>query len=194
VRALPGWRRSRRCGCEPHAKEQLEGLLEETDGKADGKLDAFRTAVERWYDDGMDRVSGWYRGWSQLWTCILAFVIAVGLNVDTIRVAERLGDDASLRTAVVEQARVTAGSEEGKGEEAKTPAEAGESAAKALGKVSALSLPILWGADNDNVDITTLVGWLIAFLALSLGAPFWFDALSKLARLKTTGKKPDPAT
>ena len=32
------------------------------------------------------------------------------------------------------------------------------------------------------------VGIIITAFALMLGAPFWFDTLSKLARLHTTGK------
>lgn len=179
--------------CAPNATNQLNGLLEDA-SEGETTLRKFRTSVERWYDDGMDRVSGWYRGWSQLWTCILALAVAVGLNVDTIRVAERLGDDTSLRTTVVEQAQTTAESETAAPAEAKTPTEAGEHVASALSEVEALNLPILWGAGNDTVNATTVVGWLITFLALSLGAPFWFDALSKLAHLKTTGQKPKAAT
>jgi hypothetical protein len=164
-------------------REQLDGMLEEAQGSVAG----FRTAAERWFDDGMDRVSGWYRSWSQIWTCVLALVIAVALNVDTIRIAERLGDNTALRATVVKQAEKTAAEEE------EEPKEVGENTEDALGQIKALNLPILWGEDNDNVTVNTAIGWLITFLALSLGAPFWFDALSKLAHLKTTGKKPEPA-
>jgi hypothetical protein len=31
-------------------------------------------------------------------------------------------------------------------------------------------------------------------LAATLGAPFWFDALSRLAPLRSTGKKPDKSS
>ncbi len=36
-------------------------------------------------------------------------------------------------------------------------------------------------------------GWLLTGLAVMLGAPFWFDALTKLLNinLRATGKKPD---
>ena len=30
-------------------------------------------------------------------------------------------------------------------------------------------------------------GWLITIAALSLGAPFWFDLLSRVARLRGSG-------
>ena len=198
-------------------REQLDGMLEQAHGSVAG----FRTAAERWFDDSMDRVSGWYRSWVQILTCVLALAIAIGLNVDTIRIGERLADDTALRTSVVSQAEAAVsaepeaeekgeGEEEGKGEggvtEGKaegggesgeggelTPEEAGEDVEKALDKISGLHLPILWSEDNDNVTVNTVVGWLITFLALSLGAPFWFDALSKLAHLKNARKEPEKA-
>jgi hypothetical protein len=36
-----------------------------------------------------------------------------------------------------------------------------------------------------------LSGLLLTAIALSLGAPFWFDTLSRLTRVRNTGKKPD---
>ena len=35
------------------------------------------------------------------------------------------------------------------------------------------------------------LGWLITALALTLGAPFWFDLLSKFINLRSAGKKPE---
>jgi hypothetical protein len=34
----------------------------------------------------------------------------------------------------------------------------------------------------------------VTALAISLGAPFWFDTLSKLSQLRSTGAKPEPTT
>lgn len=36
-----------------------------------------------------------------------------------------------------------------------------------------------------------LLGWLLTAFAVSLGAPYWFDALSRLISLRTAGIKPD---
>jgi hypothetical protein len=33
----------------------------------------------------------------------------------------------------------------------------------------------------------TFLGWLITAMAITLGAPFWFDLLSKLVSLRGTG-------
>ena len=40
--------------------------------------------------------------------------------------------------------------------------------------------------------IRTLGGWLLTIAAISLGAPFWFDTLSRLSRLRSTGKPETP--
>lgn len=167
---------------------QLKGLLLE----AETDLTAFRKSVESWFDDAMDRVSGWYRRWSQAITCVIAVAVAVGLNVDAVRVTERLMRDPAVRATIVSQAEATA--ERPKGEAGTEPSltKTGENVDGAFEEVNALNLPILWGEANDQVDLATVVGWLITAIAISLGAPFWFDALGKLAHLRTSGKKPEP--
>ena len=55
--------------------------------------------------------------------------------------------------------------------------EAGKRAEDSFQQLETLQLPILWGAGNQSVDLTTIVGWLLTAIAISLGAPFWFDAL-----------------
>jgi hypothetical protein len=39
-----------------------------------------------------------------------------------------------------------------------------------------------------SIDFMKLLGLLLTAAAVSFGAPFWFDALSKLGRLRATGK------
>lgn len=41
--------------------------------------------------------------------------------------------------------------------------------------------------------VTKIPGWFVTALALSLGAPFWFDILSKLINIRGAGVKPDRA-
>ena len=55
------------------------------------------------------------------------------------------------------------------------------------------------GVDSVNAFFASLaettwcqiVGWLITGLALSLGAPFWFDLLNKLVNVRHSMHKPD---
>jgi hypothetical protein len=64
-------------------------------------------------------------------------------------------------------------------------------------------LPAGWGDGTDWSNAawvsSHVAGWLVTALLLMLGAPWWFDALSRLAPLRATGTKPplaadDPAS
>ena len=46
--------------------------------------------------------------------------------------------------------------------------------------------PLQWLGDWNNIIAHHLVGWLITVIAVSLGAPFWFDLLSKIISIPTT--------
>lgn len=139
----------------------------------------------------MARVSGWYKRQTQVVICVLSLMVAIGLNVNTVSIAERLINDDSLRSAVVQQA-VNNG--------VKTN-ESLNTIANQIGQVQRLGIPFGWNKKPDDpADPSfskhpgrTIGGWLLTFLALSLGAPFWFDALSKLAGLRGTGSPPKPS-
>jgi hypothetical protein len=90
-----------------------------------------------------------------------------------VAVATSLWNDDVVRSAVATRAAAAKG----------TP----EDAAKAVDEVSELQLPIGWGANAPDNVLTSIPGWLITIAALNLGAPFWFDLLSRLARLRGSG-------
>jgi hypothetical protein len=172
----------------PPLGRQLHALVEES---GDGDLADFRKAAERWFDDGMDRVSGIYKRWAQKIAVITALVVAIALNASAVRVAERLADDPTVRSAVV------TGAEGSVTRRKDAPKVTGEAAQDAVQELETLETPILWSGDNNPFEsasafLLALAGWLITALAISLGAPFWFDALGKLAHLKTSGRKPEP--
>jgi hypothetical protein len=150
--------------------------LEKAAINAHGTLEGFRAQVEIGFDDAMERASGWYKRKVQLVVVLLAAVVAIGLNVDSARVASRLWKDEPTRTAAVARA---------------SSAEQPEDAAQAVDRVRELQLPMGWGAGAGPSDageaVQRIPGWLITIAALSLGAPFWFDLLSRVARLRGAG-------
>jgi hypothetical protein len=165
-------------------------------------------SIEKWFDDSMDRVSGWYKRTSQYWMIAIALFIAVGLNASAIRLVERFEAEPTVRSAVVKQAEAAIDNKDFKNqtkeeEEAATgkTAEpnateqveaAGKQASKAIGNIEDLKLPLWWAGENVPVGWSQIavaaLGWLITAIAVSLGAPFWFDALGKLANLRMAGK------
>jgi hypothetical protein len=172
---------------DPKLRQQLEPLWHEV-GK---DLDQFRARAETWFDDQMDRVSGWYKRWSQVVTIVIALVVAVGLNASALRITDRLYNDEAVRSAVVTGA-------EGAAQSGEPPEATGKAAEEALGSLETLKLPIFWADDNLpwnswQAFVECLLGWLITAVAISLGAPFWFDALGKVSQLRAAGKKPEEA-
>jgi hypothetical protein len=125
----------------------------------------------------MERASGWYKRKVQVVLVVLAAVVAIGLNVNTVGVATALWNDEALRTTVAARA-----SEQG------TP----EDAADAFDDISALDLPVGWGANAPDNVLSAIPGWLVTIAGLHLGAPFWFDLLSRLARLRGSGVPEKP--
>lgn len=169
---------------------QLRALLE----AAEGDVADFRGAAEKWFDDGMDRVSGWYKRWAQVIAIVIALVVTIGLNADAIRITERLANDPALRTLVVEEGiKQVAAGEPASDDVDALPSKSVEAAASSVEELKGLELPFLWSEANDNVTLNTIFGWLVTTIAICLGAPFWFDTLSRLSRLRSTGKRPEAA-
>lgn len=177
---------------------------------AGGNRDNLRKLVEEWFDGGMGRVSGWYKRQSQIIVCVLSLAVAVGLNVNTIAIVDRLVRDDVVRATVVTEATKAVETQAAPKSTPGSPP-AGESVpttdslnavADRIGKVGKLGVPIGWNlpeGDPAHPDLKdhfgrTFGGWLITFLALSLGAPFWFDALSRLSALRNAGAKPKADT
>ena len=47
----------------------------------------------------------------------------------------------------------------------------------------ALELPLWWG-DDAQVDVLSIIGWIIAAAAIAQGGPFWFDLRRSIAGFK----------
>jgi hypothetical protein len=68
-----------------------------------------------------------------------------------------------------------------------------------LGRNKSLGmLPIGWSSAEIPPNgasswlwLTKVAGWLLTALALSLGAPFWFDLLNKLVNIRHGMTKPE---
>ena len=152
---------------------QLRSMVEKAAVNADQSLEGFRAQVEHMFDDSMERASGWYKRKVQSALLVIAALVAVGLNVDTVRIATVLWNDQPLRSAVAARAAAQPG----------TP----EDAAAAVDRISQLELPVGWGANAPDNVLFAVPGWLITIAALNLGAPFWFDLMSRLSRLRGAG-------
>jgi hypothetical protein len=184
-------------GASEKLSEQLRAL-----GGSTASLPAV-PKLEQWFDASMDRVSGWYKRKLQWITLAIAIVLVLALNVSTLRIAEQLSAEPKVLGNVVAKAEAAAeGEESGEGqgkeddEEEAEMQKAGEEAEAAVDHLAALSLPVFWTEEKNRPSsgeewLIAAFGWLITILAVSLGAPFWFDTLNKFSNLRMAGKKPE---
>ena len=139
-----------------------------------------RREIADWFDEGMNRVSGWYRRKAQGYIFVIGAVVAVSANASTVHVVRDLWEDDALRYALAQQAVAVAGNAESSGT-LQVPEDLLASFPLGWEGVSA------WGVGGW---VTHLFGWLFTAAAVSLGAPFWFDLLSRVAQLRGTGGRP----
>ncbi len=160
---------------------------------ADGVTDVaqLRARLERWYDNSMERVSGWYKRRVQIVLAVIGLGLAILVNADTTRIAHAFWSDKTVRAAVVAKAGQVAQGGSG--------AAGLSGVANQVKQIKTLQLPLGWSLKKgDPRDIPhgaggwvgKIVGLLLTALALTLGAPFWFDLLSKVARIRFSGAPP----
>jgi hypothetical protein len=64
-----------------------------------------RQNIEEWYNSAMDRVSGWYKRRAQLYILAIGLLLAVGMNINSISLANRLWVNKAQRDALVAAAQ-----------------------------------------------------------------------------------------
>lgn len=68
---------------------------------AKGNIAVFQQNLEQWYNDAMDRVSGWYKRYTQRALIVVGIILAITFNVDSLRVARTFWVDRDARQAMV---------------------------------------------------------------------------------------------
>jgi hypothetical protein len=189
--------------------ESLQTLV----ANANGNMGRFRTSVESWYDNHMDRVSGWYKRHVAKITLVVGAVLVLLLNINTLTIGRTLYSSSVIGTAVSTVAAKSTSCQNQSQQDCLTGLQAQLSAAGQAG------LPIGWATvaacakpktscnwlDQRGIlspsggsgweAVLVLVGFLVTIIALTPGARFWFDLLGRLGSLRSTGPKPAaPAT
>lgn len=147
---------------------------------AGGDLAQARKNVEDWFNDSMDRVSGWYKRSTQWIVFVIAVAVTLLGNVDSIAIAKHFYQDEAARTAAVKSAETVV---------ARPDAPTKEEAQEVLEQ---LELPVGWSETSWPQDarerFNRVLGWLLTAFAATLGAPFWFDVLNKVMVIRSTVK------
>jgi hypothetical protein len=185
-------------------KQSLDSLVT----NAGDDITRFRTSVEQWYDDHMDRVSGWYKRYVAIITVVFGAILIVLLNLNALTMGRTLYTESAVGaaiSAVADKAAPCSGQNQD------------QCLANLETQLSALAtagLPIGWGtvracsAPNSHCNwwdrrgilspeggsfgqlLLVIIGFLIMIIAIVPGAQFWFGLLTKLNTLRATGPKP----
>jgi hypothetical protein len=73
-------------------------------GQEEHQLATMRINTETWFNESMDRLSGWYKRKATLLAFIIGLVLAAILNVDSIGLAQHLWREPAVREALVANA------------------------------------------------------------------------------------------
>ncbi len=194
-------------GANNDLQDRLLALLRQVPPEATEFTTAFKAEIVRWFDEAMKRTSGEYRRLVQRALLFVGLGLALALNCDAIRIAYVLYQNPSLREQVAQQAATLVR------ETPPTTAPAGDTTVAALradlqGNVRQLrdltkvGFPIGWMPETEdnfiylkNSDtggepgltsyLAKIGGLLASALAVCLGAPFWFDLLGRLVKLRS---------
>jgi hypothetical protein len=194
---------------DSNAKRSLLSLAQ---GTAD--VAAFEKRLEGWFEDAMDRVSGWYKAKTQIVTALVAVGITILANADTVQISRKLFVTPTERDKIVAEASVASKTSADAPLTASEKAELGEltgwssefttfNRMKAQGEskpdpqsdafpgFDLVKSPALFWNWLVAIVPVHLLGWLFTVIAVSLGAPFWFDTLNKFMNIRAAGTAPN---
>jgi hypothetical protein len=214
--------------CTPALKQVLRILLDEAERsnaagqrlrlagvldiqKLDTVFNQLHQEIEIWFNNSMERVSGWYKRRVHAWTLAIAVVIVASLNLDSVSIARHLARDSALRAAIVAQAQQMA--HDPTPDVVATPGAAAtapgstavqETTARAqllqqrIAELNTIGIPLGWPdadgpARGASWFMLKFIGLLLTAAAASLGAPFWFDILNRFISIRSAGKAPEEA-
>ena len=143
----------------------------------------FKAYLEEWFNDTMERATGWFKRRLAAVTFLVGLGISLGFNVNTLEIVKRLNTDDKLSAQFVDEANILI-----KPKYLNIENDASQERYKeVIDKV---------GEVNSVVNIPRpkyysfydFLGVLITAIALYLGATFWFDILNKLMLLRGSSK------
>jgi hypothetical protein len=183
---------------------QIQQLLQGMVTRCGGDIDRLKDDLANWFDNGMDRLSGKFKRRTQWMTFVIALITAFVVNLDTIRVATLLWEQPALaeklKFAWIDEPGPT---------DTKGAIENGEHLVAAINRLAQEGFPVGWPPGHffdiqdengkwqafwvasPSISYRPLIGWFITAVAALFGAPFWFDMLQSIVRLKGAGPSPD---
>jgi hypothetical protein len=165
---------------------QLKAAIEALSANSSNDIDKFKNSIAVWFDNSMDRLSGWYKRRTQKWTFFLALGIAIMFNVNV------LYESAQIWTRPAVIADLTTLHFEAN-QDAMKPDQAAATASKLFNALEPAFL-VGWVKGPQPHDgpslFIAITSWLMVASSALFGASFWFDILQRITHLKGTGLEP----
>lgn len=183
---------------------QLRQVLEQLKDEGFESIDEFKERLGTWFDGVMAQSSGWYKRHLQQVTFLVGLTIAGVLNADSFSIYNHLTENAAARQSLASMAEnyIANNEEVAEPELLNLPDTLTMTGAEIKAKIEELSengelaevkniLGLGWEEGSTEVGPASwgirLLGWIITALAISLGAPFWFDVLKKIVTIRSSG-------
>lgn len=154
---------------------QLRRTLQALYAQSGGDLQRFQNCIAGWFDSAMERLSGVYKRRQLLVSWLLALLLAIMFNIDSIHLFRTLWQHPALAAQI-----------------GSAPGALDSAALQQL-----WTLPIGWSSFPPVPDaglLLQMAGWLVTASTTLFGAPFWFDLLQRAINLRSTGAKPASAS
>jgi hypothetical protein len=191
--------------------------------EASGSLQKAKDKIAAWYEEAQDRLIGSYKKNLQMWIFLISALLVVSTNADTFNLVSYLYNNDNAREALATKASLlvqdpaivnlierinTTKVDEAMQKDKQAIVEELKMDVARLDSLRAElqqdNIPIGWNQTELSVlkkmtdhkfvwYLKKIIGLLITILAVALGSPFWFDVLSKLSNLRSSGKKPEPS-
>ncbi|MCS0616744.1 hypothetical protein NX783_28800 [Massilia kyonggiensis] len=152
---------------DPQLRQVMRGLY----GRA-RDLQQFQDMLAGWFDNAMARMSGAYKRRQMLISLLLALLLAILFNIDSIHLFRTLWQQPALAAHLHD-----------------APGALDPAVFDAL-----MALPIGWTRfpPVPSADFALqAAGWIVTASTALFGAPFWFDLMQRVVRMRSTGTRPE---
>jgi hypothetical protein len=178
--------------------EELKKVLKQLLNDAGYELEEFKTKMRNWFNDVMDRAAGWYKRNIQILVTFVGLVVAIIFNADTISLYQRLESNPEELKEIVTMAEAYAKKSDLGIQSGGTVEQQWEQVNNLINdEINQAKSPLGLGWHPEELQgmtpsdwVIKVLGWIVTALAVSLGAPFWFDLLKKLVNIRSSGNQP----
>ena len=167
----------------PQISSTLYQTLKLLTKESGNNIKQLKVKIEEWYNEAMVGTSGRYRTRTQAIVLLIAVTVTFAANADTFAILNFFTQDSALRAALVAQT-----------EKLKDATPDAAIPRFTLKDLENTGLHLGWETfppPSNDFGFKKFMGLLITAIAISLGAPFWFDLLKKVANVRAGSLSPD---